>query len=900
MSCVLAVASAMAQDYTSYILNPSFENGLDGWTITNLVTQTNSSFKTNDGKSLKDGNTYVEKWVAKGGAAGTASAMQSVTGLPLGKYTLTAAAQNLDQNNVTKACTGVTIYAKSTTTKTVVTVPGDYSVNFDVTSSVAATKIGFNAASASGNWLALDNFRLTKVGDIATSTMITHLKSRISSANIALSKKAAKDVKEALESAIAKAGTMTEENTPDEINEVITNLNDAVNAVNASATELTNLSKLIKTAEGYQGQPMQKEISDRLDAAIETSGTVGTESTAKEVKASIDELTEVNSLAYYGIQAYENLAKAITNAEEVYDPSFNGAEEYNNFLTQLKGKYDARSLSTPSAKDYTARIPDIILGFRIENPTPGTGAPVKVTLTNHYVPTGATEALMRAEFEGDNVLEKGICWSTEHNPTVVDNRTKQFWTLNGNIYHATGLEPATVYYLRPYIISNGYEVAYGDEVKIVTHPQGTCRGTWDEGAPTEAANTRCREAINQTIDYFNEWTGIAGFTLSGHYGASTPTADCSYGGWMRIGPNSGNQAIGTVIHETGHGVGVGTRKIAYGYSTGCYDDTNLHNWKWYGREANKVYSFLENKEADPYNSDFCMVGDGTHAWGASASYDWFVNGADKDKHLPLQYAGGCILLYGMFVDGLCPTDAYANGLPAYTYNFDEKKTYYIMCKNEKAGLNTGLLTAYTLPSTGTLSLKVREAMTEGGSVTAADEWKLSYNAKTGYYQFRNVATGRYLSCASSITLKNVVNPTSAESIQIMPDRTDVTIGEKGDFKTHGYWFTWNNSGNRAMQATNMSNGLCNVTGQAFNFSDTATNQQFIIISEDEMMQYYPSYAPKDVKGDVDGNGIVNKDDITAIVNVICGDASNNKADVNNDGKVDINDVTSVVGIICVK
>ena len=102
-----------------------------------------------------------------------------------------------------------------------------------------------------------------------------------------------------------------------------------------------------------------------------------------------------------------------------------------------------------------------------------------------------------------------------------------------------------------------YEVAYGDEVKIVTHPKGTCTWSWNEGAPDAAANERCRTAIKQTIDYFNEWTGIMGFHLSGHYGSGTPTADCSYGGWMRIGPNAGNQAIGTVLHETGHGVGVG-------------------------------------------------------------------------------------------------------------------------------------------------------------------------------------------------------------------------------------------------------------------------------------------------------------------------------------------------------
>ena len=60
-----------------------------------------------------------------------------------------------------------------------------------------------------------------------------------------------------------------------------------------------------------------------------------------------------------------------------------------------------------------------------------------------------------------------------------------------------------------------YTVAYGEEVKIVTHPKGNCTGSWDNGAPTAEANDRCRTAINQTIEYFNEWTGIKGFTLQG-------------------------------------------------------------------------------------------------------------------------------------------------------------------------------------------------------------------------------------------------------------------------------------------------------------------------------------------------------------------------------------------------
>jgi hypothetical protein len=55
--CLLTGVTLQAQtDYTSYIQNPSFENGLDGGTYKNMSVQANSVF------SLKAGTNYVEKW----------------------------------------------------------------------------------------------------------------------------------------------------------------------------------------------------------------------------------------------------------------------------------------------------------------------------------------------------------------------------------------------------------------------------------------------------------------------------------------------------------------------------------------------------------------------------------------------------------------------------------------------------------------------------------------------------------------------------------------------------------------------------------------------------------------------------------------------------------------------
>lgn len=806
-SCIYAQT-----DVTYKINNPSFEvNGAEGWTCTDLVPQTNSSF------TKKKGNVYMEKWTAKGGAS-KGSVEQTVSNLVKGDYLLTVAAQNIQQDN-SQAQTGAYIYAKSTTNKTVVTFADNYTVEASITSG-SSLKIGFNASSATGNWICCDNFCLTFVS--TTKEAVTEL---IDKAKGQLEKKLNDANIKALNEAIEAAQKAIDDNTED-LTGVANSLMDTYQDALANTKAYTSMKTLINKANLLTSKKMNVKLAEELKNAIDAANAA-LETTDNDPVALTAALQEAYDKANSSITAYTKLKDAIAKAEPVYDASLNDAEAFAEVISKAKQGYETALLSDEEAAEQVSNLTNSTLLFRIANATPGTGTPVSVSSTNHYVPTGANEALMRADFVGDNVLEKGVCWSTEHNPTVINNRTTKSFSLNGIVIHVKGLEPATVYYLRPYILSKTYEVAYGDEVKIVTHSKGTCRGTWDEGAPTAEANTRCRNAINETIEYFNQWTGINGFTLSGHYGAQTPTADCSYGGWMRIGPNAGNQAIGTVIHETGHGVGVGT--------SSRWKDTNVHNWKWYGREANAVYSFLENKEANPYSSDFCMVGDGTHGWGSSASYDWFVNGADKDKHQEFQYIGGCVLLYGLFIDGLNPTTAYTNGIPGYTFNFDDNKRYYLMCMDEERGQGTSVL--YQRNST---NVGWGKKLVENEPLTDDAAWYIEYNPTDGYYMFKNADSGRYLTHAEAeVKMKSTTKPSATEKFKLMPNRLDIIFGGDQDFKTHGYWFTNATGDNKAMQAEayNNTNNYGKVTYTSFDYSDKALKQQWIILSEDELSHF---------------------------------------------------------------
>lgn len=960
--------------------NPSFEDGTTGWTVSGLVPQTNSSFTS------KHGATYLEKWVGKGSAVGSASVKQVVDDLMPGKYTLTVAAQNLDQNDLAKKCTGAKIYAGSKSTTVYTT--NDYTVEFTYFS--GDLEIGYQATNATGNWLAVDNFRLERIGAPSAAETKTALTTLIASAEklygdgsgigaaeflnviddakAVLANNAVSD-DDALEAYVALqqgmqtyninnvseenpinvtkyianpsfessttgwtvSGLVTQTNTSftkkngntylekwvgkgsavgnGSVSQVIKNLPNGVYKLTVAAQNLdqnnttrkcdgayiyandvkttvytTNdysvtftsiageaeigfkgenamgnwlavdnfrlylvgkvdtkaiveeIQRIVTIAEELTGKMMNGKVLAALNSAIEAGKNITESSSDADIRNAKNALDEAIEAAQQSVAEYEALAEELESVRKSYDETKNGAADFLAEIQKAEALVKNAEATSEELSNEINALETAKLAFLIANATPGTGTAVKITYTNHDVPTGATEALMRAGSVGSNVLERGVCWSTEHNPTVLDARTTKMFNNNGYIFHVKGLKPATVYYLRPYIMNKTYEVAYGDEVKIVTHPKGNCVGTWDEGAPDEAANTRCRNAIRETIEYFNQWTGIKGFTLSGHYGAGTATADCSYGGWMRIGPNAGNQAIGTVIHETGHGVGVGT--------SSRWSDTNVHSWTWFGREANDLLHFLENKYND---ENVVMVGDGVHGWGANASYDWFVNGADKDTHTELQYIGGCVLLYGLFIDGLCPTNGYTNGIPGYTYNFDADKKYYIMCKDADHGLGDGLLYWRTNFSVCWKSMIGSEEISDDAA------WKLEYNPMTGYYSFQNVSSGRYLTHAangSNMSFKSTTSPSLTEWFQLMPDRTDVTIGTgESAFTTHGYWFTWNDSGNKSMQAgdLNQSNGYGVAQIKSFNYASNASTQHWIIISEDELSKYREAYLASGIQ-----------------------------------------------------
>ena len=298
-----------------------------------------------------------------------------------------------------------------------------------------------------------------------------------------------------------------------------------------------------------------------------------------------------------------------------------------------------------------------------------------VVQTNKVWLSGATHIYGRMNVSGiatSTIKEQGFCYSsTNTNPTVDDATTKAYLSNNGNIYNMSGLQPATVYYIRAYVMKKDGTVVYGNPVKAITRPGGGI--TYSIEGFSGDANTRIQSAAKEAVNLWNEYTGINGLHLSIHYGAGTPTADCSYGGWMRVGPNASYQRTGTLLHEMLHAIGVGTIGT---WQNNAFLRANTTHGYWLGSRVTRALRFWDNNPTSQLN------GDGTHMW------PYGVNGAHEDNGTQNLYIANSLLAEALGEDGLAPTSGQF-ATPAYVFEQDDNTKYYL--KNEELGISSKFL-----------------------------------------------------------------------------------------------------------------------------------------------------------------------------------------------------------------
>ncbi len=158
-----------------------------------------------------------------------------------------------------------------------------------------------------------------------------------------------------------------------------------------------------------------------------------------------------------------------------------GSGVYASSLTSLLGKttYYVRAYATN--KIGTAYGNEVSFTTLVAVPTLTTNA-----ITN-IVADGATAGGNITIDGGDAILAKGVCWSTNANPTIADSKTSDGTGKVAFTSAITKLNVATLYHVRAYA-TNSAGTGYGPDVQFMTFPlaiyalgDGTAAG-WDNNA----------------------------------------------------------------------------------------------------------------------------------------------------------------------------------------------------------------------------------------------------------------------------------------------------------------------------------------------------------------------------------------------------------------------------------
>lgn len=439
-----------------------------------------------------------------------------------------------------------------------------------------------------------------------------------------------------------------------------------------------------------------------------------------------------------------------------------------------------------------------------------TAAEKSVTTSKTWL-SGATTIYARMTVTGltsSAIKEQGLCYSTSGTPTIDSLTSKTYLSNNGNIYKISGLQPSTVYYIRAYVQPRNGDVIYGDVRKAVTKPGGKI--TYGVFGFSGEADTRVQAAAKEGVELWNEYTGIKGLYFNINYGSGTPTADCSYGGYMRVGPSASYQATGTILHEGLHAIGVGTLGLWNGSS---WMRGGSNSGVWRGVRVNRVIKFWENDQSAT------LKGDGTHMW------PYGVNGAHEDTKTQVLYVGNSMLAEALGEDGLSPTSSQF-ATPSYVFEQDDSTKYYI--RNEKYGLSTSYLTEGMMKRLRMITMTEEEAARNDSAA-----WYVHFDPVTCYYTLKNAATGHYVTYSASGTngfkLSDVATPTAKEKLHFMPSCVDAVDAD--GYTLQGFWLAYVSNNTPTALALNSSKSIQAVS---WSFIESASQQRWVIVDAGEL------------------------------------------------------------------
>ncbi len=568
--------------------------------------------------------------------------------------------------------------------------------------------------------------------------------------------------------------------------------------------------QLIQQAEALVSSRMYILTQQKLQQAIDIAKPLQADGPLDELAVASRKLEAAYAEAQTSAAAFAKLDAAITTAQnEVNSSSAGNKAEYQAAIDAARDVYNNPETTNEEALAAIDVLTEAAFAFKIAN---GSGTAPTVKTDPRFI-KGSRWAFGRSTVSGSNIIETGFCWSESPDPKVTDNRTTEFINQAGQIYWLRDLKPGTMYYMRAYAITKNYAVGYGDVIKFSTVPASAI-GHWYNNGGDQATNDRINYAINTAMDYY--WantTSIHDFSISVTYSPGTPTADCGYGGGMRVGANSSYQQPGTIMHEALHGIGVGTHGIWWSGDMRAGGNRG----RWLGDRATEAVQFWDN------NNNSFLDGDDTHLW------PYGCNGAHEDSHSDNLYCMMGILAQALNEDGLpAPGTNYA--LPYYSFTHDDEVKYYI--KNESDEF--GLYSAY-LVETDRHQLQWKEMSAEEAAADDHAAWYLTFTPNNQYYQLRNAATGYYMTYSNS-AVKTVSHntPTSADNFHLMRGRVDVKASNTSQAH-RGYYIIHPEAS--STPATLTATARNKTTTSPFDLGYDATAQRWLILTQDEAQAF---------------------------------------------------------------
>lgn len=576
------------------------------------------------------------------------------------------------------------------------------------------------------------------------------------------------------------------------------------------------INQQITTAQLLLTQKMQNSASNNLSTAV--SGAQELIVSAQPETTTLFEASSVLeaavTVAKESIEAYEVLQTCLDTANALRNSEAqNEVDAFNAAIAKAQTTCDDLDATLENISAAEVELEAAIDSFRMANPTGDT----PVVVSSRYV-RGATMILARSEISGvdsSEILEKGYCWSTEtKEPTILDNKTTAYLgDASAPIYKMDNLLPSTVYYVRAYALSTGYALGYGEVLKVITIPKGTISYGID-GSAIGDIRTRIDAAVSSAVGYMNNLSSIKGHYLSVSYSAGTPTAEASYGGYLRFGPLESYQKTGTALHEMGHTIGVGQ----YWYWTNTSGSPLRGDGAWLGDRATKVVQFFEN------DTESVLKGDATHMW------PYGINGANEDTGSELLYIANAVIHQALGEDGLPPTGGFTT--PAYTFESEDGKKYYIKKESDSNALSCSFVVE---EKSNTFTYREMTPTTAMKNDSAA--WYFNFDPVSCYYQIKNVATGNYMTYSfdGSDGIRTVArgSSTDLENFQLMRGRVDAELSAGGtSLTTRGYWIIHPEAKEKPLCLSTTTSGTPMTA--TFDITNSATNQRWLLLSQEEM------------------------------------------------------------------